>query len=104
MEKSQLPYTLGNWSVKPGNEGAFISEWKTFAAWTARNHPGAGTGYLLQDPEHPQQFVSFGSWESTEIIQDWRKSSEFQAFVTKVKTLCDGFQPHTLRLVTTSEQ
>jgi heme-degrading monooxygenase HmoA len=104
MEIPHQPYTLGNWSVKPGNEEAFIAEWTAFASWTSQNFPGAGIGYLLQDAEHPQQFVSYGSWDNPETIRRWRERPEFQAFAGKVKTLCDGFQPRTLRLVSTSEQ
>ncbi|MGH2566758.1 MAG: putative quinol monooxygenase [Bacteroidota bacterium] len=104
MTETNKPYTLGNWLVKEGNEQAFIEEWKAFARWTASNQPGAGTGYLLQDPERPQQFVSFGSWNDLEAIKAWRDRPEFKSFVEKVKRLCESFQPHTLRLVATSEE
>ena len=104
MNKLNQPYTLGNWTVKAGNEEAFIAEWKAFAEWSSKNQPGAGYGYLLQDPEHPQQFVSFGPWENLDAIRAWRERPEFKAFVGKVKMLCDNFQPHTLKLVATTEQ
>lgn len=104
MNKINQPYTFGNWTVKPGNEKAFIAEWEAFARWTARNQPGAGTGYLLQDPEHPRQFVSFGPWENTDAIKAWRGHPEFKAFASKVRELCDEFQPQSLLLVASSEQ
>ena len=102
MIKINQPYTLGTWRTKAGNERAFIAEWEVFAKWTASNQAGAGTGYLLQDPEHPQQFISFGPWENADAIQAWRERSEFKVFVSKVRELCDDFQPRSLVLVSSS--
>jgi quinol monooxygenase YgiN len=102
MSKPNQIYTLGNWTTKVGNEQAFITEWQTFAQWTAQHQQGAGIGYLLQDPDHPQQFVSFGPWESPEAVKAWRERPEFKAFVLKVRELCEDFQPRTLVLVASS--
>ena len=102
MNKLNQPYTLGNWTVKAGNEKTFIAEWQAFARWTAKNQFGAGTGHLLQDPAHPQKFVSFGSWESPDAIKAWRECSEFKSFVSKGRALCDEFEPWTLVEVATS--
>jgi heme-degrading monooxygenase HmoA len=102
MHTINQPYTLGVWSVKLGNEKTFIAEWKAFADWTAKNQPGAGTGHLLQDPERPNQFVSFGPWESVDAIKSWRERAEFKAFVSRVRELCDDFQPRSLTLVAVS--
>lgn len=90
------PYTLGNWTAKAGKEQAFVSEWEAFAQWTGRNNAGAGSGHLLQDSDHPEQFVSFGAWQSPEAIRVWRESAEFKAFVSKVRELCDDFKPRSL--------
>src|SRR5258708_4415422 len=89
-------YTLGNWMVKAGNEKTFIAEWQAFARWTAANQMGAGAAHLLQDPDHPRQFISFGPWETDSAIRAWRESPEFKAFVSKVRELCDEFQPRSL--------
>jgi heme-degrading monooxygenase HmoA len=97
------PYTVGKWITRGGKEKAFIAEWEKFAKWTARNQPGAGMGYLLQDPERPQQFTSFGPWENFEAIRAWRERSEFKAFVARVRELCEDFQPQSLVLVANSE-
>lgn len=104
MNDLNQPYTAGNWFVKVGSEEAFIAEWKSFAHWTAQHQTGTGTGYLLQDPEHPQHFISFGAWKNLDAIKEWRERPEFKAFVGKVKMLCDDFQPQTLKLVATSEE
>ncbi len=97
-------YTLGIWTVKPGKEKQFIAEWEAFAVWTAENQPGAGKGYLLQDREHPEQFISFGPWESADAIKSWRERAEFKAFAAKARELCSNFQPRTLDLVASSEK
>ena len=103
MKTNQL-YTLGTWTAKTGNEKSFIAEWNAFAKWTTAHHVGAGMAYLLQDPEHPQQFVSFGPWESAEAIRTWRELPEFKAFVSRVRELCNDFQPRSLVVVGSSEQ
>lgn len=100
---NSIPYTVGLWTVKPGKENAFIAEWRTFAKWTAKNQPGAKTGYLLQDPKSPEKFISFGPWESEEAVRRWRESPEFKLFGSRVKDLCSEFQPRSLVLVATSE-
>ncbi len=104
MDAINQPYTLGKWVTKVGNEKTFITEWTKFAQWTARNQKGAGIGYLLQDPEHPRNFISFGAWQSVEAIKAWRDRSEFKAFVIKAKEICEDFQPQSLVLVASSEQ
>ena len=102
--KTNQPYTLGIWTVKPGNEAAFIAEWGSFAQWSSKNQRGADTAYLLQDSDRPQQFISFGGWESPENIKEWRGRPEFQAFVSKARPLCEEFQPHSMKLVAVAGQ
>ncbi len=92
-------WTLGIWLTQSGQEDAFQTAWTEFAQWTAEHQPGALEAYLLQDPQQPQRFFSFGPWESSEAIQAWRESPEFGAFVGKVTQLCDNFQPNMLHLV-----
>ncbi len=100
--KNSMPYTVGLWTVKPGKEKEFIAEWDAFAQWTSKNQPGAQTGYLLQDPRSPENFISFGPWENEAAINRWRDSPEFKAFAVKAKELCSEFQPRSLMLVATS--
>ena len=92
-------YTSGDWTVRPGKEAEFIAAWRKFAEWTSVNQPGAGDGRLLQDPEHPSMFLSFGPWEQVEHIQEWRGRPEFAAFVARARELCEDIRPRTLRLV-----
>lgn len=106
MENNNEPkdiYTLGIWTVKPGNEKEFIKEWTEFANWTDKNISGPGKAYLLQDEKNFLRFISFGPWDNEKSIQEWRESNEFKRFVAKVKELCDDFQPNTLKVVSTSK-
>ena len=102
MNKIGQPYTLGLWTIKEGNEKAFIAEWNAFAKWTVKNLTGSGRAYLLQDQESPEQFIFFGPWDSADAIKAWRERPEFKAFVSKVRELCDDFQPRSLVVVTSS--
>ena len=92
-------FTSGLWLVKSGKEADFIRAWEAFAQWTGEHQSGAGDAHLLQDLEHPNRFLSFGPWESTERIQEWRGKPEFTAFLTKARELCEEIQPRTLKLV-----
>lgn len=96
-------YTLGIWTVKPGNEAEFIKEWTEFANWTDKNISGPGKAYLLQDEKNKLRFISFGPWDNEKSIQEWRESNKFKSFVTKVKDLCDDFQPNTLNVVSATK-
>ena len=97
-EVGQL-FTSGQWLVKPGKEGQFISAWDTFAHWTGQNQPGVGSGHLLQDTANSRSFLSFGPWDSEEAVQHWRQKPEFQTFLSRARELCDDIQPRTLTLV-----
>jgi quinol monooxygenase YgiN len=101
VEHSQQQlYTLSRWSVKSGNEEAFIHAWQEFSEWTLRHRPGAeGEARLLQDHEHPGLFFAIRLWEDTQSIEGWRKSPEFREFITKAVTLCEDVHPHLLTTV-----
>lgn len=96
-------YTLGIWTVIPGKDLDFINEWTSFAKWTSENISGAGKAYLLRDEKDPLRFTSFGPWDNVNSIEKWRDTEEFKKFAGKVKTLCDGFQPFTLKEVSASD-
>ena len=104
MKHRDQLYTLGVWTVKAGQESTFVAEWDAFAKWTAKSHPAAGDAYLLKAAEHPQQFISFGPWDSPEAVKAWRERPEFKVFVMKVRTLCDDFQPKTLTVAASSAE
>jgi heme-degrading monooxygenase HmoA len=93
------PYSLADWTVRPGNEEAFIETWSEFARWTAEHQPGAGDGTLLRDRDDPRRFVSFGPWRDPESMAAWRKTPEFQAFFARFHKLCTAIEPRSLVLV-----
>src|ERR1051325_3721428 len=103
MNTQKPAYTFGIWIIKSGHEKDFIHEWTTFADWMNKNTPGLGKGFLLQDEKNPLRFISLGSWESENVIQNWRESKEFKEFVGKVMPWCDDFQPNTLNEIYRSE-
>ncbi len=86
-------YTLGIWSVKPGNERAFIDAWQSFADWTCKHQSGAVHAVLLQDTEQPQRFISYGPWNDEKSIKEWRQRTEFQEFLKRARALCDNIEP-----------
>ena len=107
MEHSeQQLYTLSMWSVRAGNEEAFIRCWREFAEWTLEHHPGAveGEARLLQNREQAGLFVSFRPWKDTPSIEAWRESPEFMDSITEAMKLCDDVQPHLLKTVAYARQ
>ncbi len=102
MYKTNQPFTLGIWTVKPGSEKEFVELWTSFAQWTSANNPEAGAGYLLRDDTKPYRFISFGAWDRRETVKAWREHAEFKSFVAKVNELCDDFQPFSLSVVSNS--
>lgn len=98
VDRLQL-YTCGTWIVKPGMEQAFIEAWQEFADWTTGHQAGAGAGTLLQNEDDPSRFLSFGPWENSEVISEWRSRQEFQNFVSKARELCEEVKPQTMKVV-----
>lgn len=96
-------YTLGTWLIKPGMDNEFIREWTSFAEWSGKNFPGAGKALLLRDDRNPLRFISFGPWDNEEAVQNWRSTDAFKDFASRIKNLCDDFQPSTLRVASASE-
>ncbi|MCC7565697.1 MAG: antibiotic biosynthesis monooxygenase [Methanomicrobiaceae archaeon] len=101
-EEAERPgdiYTVGRWTVKPGNEPAFIGRWKEFAEWTIRHQPGALEAILLQDLGEVQRFISFSPWEDALSVEEWRGRPEFQNFMAQARELCDEIVPGTMKRV-----
>jgi heme-degrading monooxygenase HmoA len=89
-------YTLGEWNVKPGREDEFVAAWREMAEWTADEFAPGATAVLVRDRANPSRFVSFGPWESEELVQAWRESDGFGSRVGRILELLDGFVPQTL--------
>ena len=91
-------YTLGIWTVKPGNEDEFVGAWTDLAKRTKADFPDA-TAMLLRDAEQPNLFISYGPWESVEQIDQWRGSDTFQQGVGRLRDTLNNFAPHTMHVV-----
>ena len=93
------PYTLGNWTAKPGREEEFVAAWQEIADWTRREVGGTSWARLLRDVADPRRFVSFGPWESLEAIDVWRALPGFQERVSRIREFLESFEPVTLEAV-----
>jgi heme-degrading monooxygenase HmoA len=77
--------------VKPGQEDDFVRAWRELADRTKSDFPNE-TASLVRDREQPNQFISFGPWDSLEQIEKWRSSTTFQEGVGKIRELLDDFE------------
>jgi heme-degrading monooxygenase HmoA len=91
-------YTSGLWTVKPGEEDAFVQDWTAFVGW-ASEMAGSGTFRLVRDLDQPNRYMSFAPWDSFEEQQAWKQLPEFPERIGRVRAHCDDFQASTLELV-----
>lgn len=92
-------FRMGVWTVKQGKVPEFIEAWQSSAGWLVRNLAVSGEGILLQDPDDPVKFVSFGSASNLEEIEELMSGDEFQELWTKVLGLCEDVQPRMMKVV-----
>ena len=93
-------YTSGLWVVKPGEEDAFVEEWRAFVTW-ASGMAGSGTFRLVRDVDQPGRYMSFAPRGSFDAQQAWKELPEFRERIGRVRSHCEEFQPSTHELVTT---
>jgi heme-degrading monooxygenase HmoA len=91
-------YTTGSWQPNAGREEAFVEAWSQFAAW-ASSMPGAGSLRLVRDKDQPEQFTSFGEWETVDAVRAWKSSPEFRERMAQVLQHVEHFRPSELELV-----
>jgi heme-degrading monooxygenase HmoA len=94
-----MPYTSGEWFVKPGLEDEFVRRWRALAEWTLAEVPGATWAKLLRDRAQPNRFVSFGPWEDDAAIEAWRAHPGFGDRVGSIREVLESFAPRTLDAV-----
>ena len=99
MTKIGTLYSAGIWTVKPGNEAAFIKTWDSLARWTFTTMKGVQPAVLVQDAENSQKFISFGPWKDMDTLTQWRNTPEFRQAFAKFREFCSEIQPHTMRCV-----
>jgi heme-degrading monooxygenase HmoA len=90
--------TTGTWLVADGKQAAFLDAWAGFAAW-ASSKDGAGTLRLGRDSREPARFVSFGAWESPELVHAWKADVEFRERMAGVLQYVDEFVPSELDVI-----
>ena len=90
-------YTSGLWTVKSGEEEAFVAAWTDFVGW-ARGFTGSGTFRLVRDVDAPGRYQSFAPWESFEAQEAWKQEPEFPERIGRVRSHCEDFQPFVLEL------
>jgi heme-degrading monooxygenase HmoA len=91
-----MPYTSGEWHVKPGREDEFVKEWYELARWTVDNVRGASWARLLRDREQPTRFVSIGPWDDDEAIGEWRSHPVFKERIGRLRELVERFDARIL--------
>jgi heme-degrading monooxygenase HmoA len=65
-------YTSGEWTVRGGEEDAFVGAWREFAGW-ASGLPGSQTFRLVRDLDRPNVYVSFAPWVDFETQRAWKQ-------------------------------
>jgi hypothetical protein len=90
------------WTVKLEDVPAFIAAWRTSAAWIAQHLPGDDVGMLLQDSDHPGNFISVAPSSNPERIQEVMSRPEFQDLWNRVMELSEDVKPHRMRVVASS--
>ena len=93
-------YTFGVWTVQPGREDDFVRAWLQMGARTIEEFPEA-RGTLLRDRDWPERFISFGPWESTQVVEAWRQSDAFTEGFAAIRQVLQDFEPHTMEHVAT---
>lgn len=88
-------WTHGTWTVKPGQEDAFVEAWLTLAR-TGISELGAEPPTLLRDRERPNVFISFGPFADDEEVERFRSSEAFRTAMATMRELLDTFEPRTL--------
>lgn len=86
-------WTHGTWTVTPGNEAAFVAQWRSLAEWTATEFVKDASAVLLRDTTRPNVFYSFGPWPDEQTIERWRDSDGFQEHLSRIRDLVDAFEP-----------
>jgi quinol monooxygenase YgiN len=88
-------WTHGTWTVKPGDEEAFVAAWSHLAR-ASLGRFGTAPPTLLRDLERPNVFVTFGPFASIEDVDSFRASDLFREGVAAIRPLLTSFEAVTL--------
>ena len=92
-----LAYSIGMWTTKSGQSDAFEKIWKDMANHVTQNSKGGIDFTLTQDADQSNVFVSFGRWESSDVLKIWLESPEFESYMNEIKPLCDDVKIRTMK-------
>jgi heme-degrading monooxygenase HmoA len=93
-----MPYTHTTWVVKAEREAEFIELWSEWVDWSHRQGFKA-SAMLLRDAEDSRTFISFGPWESSGAIRNWRALPGYHERLARLGGLVERFEPRTLAVV-----
>ena len=99
MKINGQPVRLGEWTVKSGKVPEFVEAWQAGADWITQNLSDNGEGFLLQDTESPNRFISFAFSSNLEKALETMSRPEFQELMSKTRSLCEEAQPHGMKVV-----
>jgi quinol monooxygenase YgiN len=88
-------WTHGTWTVKPGQEAAFVTAWSNLARGSLGTF-GSAPPTILRDRDQPNVFVTFGPFASIDDVDVFRTSELFRQGVETIRPLLDSFEPATL--------
>jgi heme-degrading monooxygenase HmoA len=98
---SKPVYTLGVWRVKEGKHQEFVEAWQALGNHFSQLAHPPGVGTLVQSLDDPQQYYSFGPWESLDAIEEMRNDPGTADEIGRLMELCEEGHPGTYRVVAT---
>lgn len=98
----EQPYTLARWSVRPGEEAAFVAAWRQLAAFFLSLKAPPRWGTLLRSVDNPGLFYSFGPWPSMETIAAMRADPGTPAAIGRLTALCEATELGTYLVAATA--
>ena len=84
-------FASGNWVVRSGAEGDFVSRWTEFLVWTRENASGLFEAMLMRDADKARHYISMSEWDSMEAVLAWRSLPGFAEKLDACRVLCEEF-------------
>lgn len=88
------PYTYGYYVVKQGQEREFRTAWENMARESLKHYRVTGPVRLLQNPDNPQEYISYCEWIHLNDIKDWMEQPYYKEFNTLAQQYCDTVMRH----------
>jgi|SRR5215208_7229375 len=89
-------WTHGTWTVKEGHEDEFVSAWNAMVRDVSAHIQGVHPPTLLRDHDRPNVFVSFGPWDTSDAVMNFRASEPFRRHTAAMGELIERFDARTL--------